>query len=99
MNLQESIRRILREEIEIPLYIRRRYSCIDEYITKLENGEETIPIRIRQLDWNHYQIILTAYIRSNCGDENGYYDPELHSKIMDVFGNRLHKWYKENINL
>jgi len=99
MNLQESIRRILREEIEIPLYIRRRYYCIDEYIKKLENGEETIPVRRRQLDWYSYQIILTAYIRSNCGDENGYYDPKLHSKIMDVFGNRLHKWYKENINL
>jgi len=97
-DLQESIRRVLREEIEIPTYIRRRYVCIDEYITKLENGEETIPIIIRQLDWYSYQIILTAYIRSNCGDKNGYYEPELHSKIMDEFGDRLHKWYEENIN-
>lgn len=99
MNLQEFIRRILREETKIPQYVRRRYDCINEYITKLENGEETIPVRRRELDWLHYQIILTAYIRSNCGDESAYYDPELHSKIMDVFGNRLYKWYEENINI
>jgi len=98
-NLQESIRRILREETKIPLYVRRRYDCIDDYITKLENGEETIPIIRRQLDWINYQIILTAFIINNCGDENQYYDPRLHSKIMDVFGNRLHKWYKENIDI
>ena len=99
MNLQETIKRILREEIKIPIYIRRRYYCMDEYITKLENGEEIIPIRTRQMGWINYQIILTAYIRLHCGDTNQYYEPELHSKIMDVFGDRLHKWYEENINL
>ena len=67
---------------------------MDEYITKLENGEETLPIRRRQLDWTHYQIIITAYIRANCENDNGYYDPILHSNIMDMFGNRLYKWYK-----
>ena len=72
---------------------------MDEYITKLENGEETIPIIRRHLDWIHYQIILTAFIRNNCGDENQYYDPRIHSEIMDVFGKRLHKWYEENIDI
>ena len=37
--------------------------------------------------------------RVNCEDDNGYYDPNLHSKIMDTFGDRLYKWYKDNINL
>ena len=99
MNLQETIRRILREEVNTSNYIRRRYNCMDEYITKLENGEETLPIRRGRLDWTHYQIIITAYIRVNCEDDNGYYDPILHSKIMDTFGDRLYKWYKDNINL
>lgn len=98
MNLQESIRKILKEETKISMYVRRRYACIDDYITKLENGEETIPIARGWLDWYSYQIILTAYIRSNCDDVNGYYEPELHSKIMDVFGDRLFKLYEENIN-
>ena len=99
MNLQESIRRILKEEENTLNYIRRRYNCMDEYITKLENGEETLPIRRGQLDWTNYQIMITAFIRGNCEDDNGYYDPNLHSKIMDTFGDRLYKWYKDNINL
>ena len=48
MNLQESIRKVLREEMKLPNYIKRRYNCMDEYITKLENGEETLPKTIRQ---------------------------------------------------
>ena len=99
MNLQESIRRILKEEENTLNYIRRRYNCMDEYITKLENGEETLPIRRGQLDWTNYQIMITAFTRGNCEDDNGYYDPNLHSKIMDTFGDRLYKWYKDNIDI
>ena len=100
MNLQESIRRILREEATISNYIKRRYNCMDEYITKLENGEETIPIRKGQFDWINYQIIITAFIRNNCQDDNGYYDQNLHSSIMDIFGDRLYQWYyKDNVKL
>jgi len=99
MNLQKTIRRILREEVNTPIYIKRRYSCMDEYITKLENGKETLPIRRKQLDWAQYQIIVTAYIRANCENDNGYYDPILHSNIMDMFGDRLYKWYKDNYTI
>ena len=100
MNLQESIRRILREEATISNYIKRRYNCMDEYITKLENGEETLPIRKGQFDWINYQIIITAFIRNNCQDDNGYYDQNLHSSIMDIFGDRLYQWYyKDNVKL
>lgn len=98
MDLQEIIRRILKEEFKpSTIYIRRRYVCMDEYITKLENGEETLPLRRGELDWYTYQVIITAFIRSNCGDDDGYYDPKLHSNIMDVFGERLYKWYRDNI--
>ena len=99
MNLQESIRRILREERKPPNYIKRRYTCMDEYITKLESGEETIPIRMGRLDWNSYQIMLTAFIRSNCDNGNRYYDPIIHSKIMDTFGDRLYEWYNDNVDI
>jgi hypothetical protein len=33
MNLQESIRRILREETELPINLRRRLSTIDDHVT------------------------------------------------------------------
>ena len=99
MNLQESIRKVLREEMKLPNYIKRRYNCMDEYITKLENGEETLPIRMGQLDWTHYQIIITAFIISNCDSGNRYYDPIIHSKIMDTFGDRLYEWYNDNVDI
>ena len=99
MNLQESIRKVLREEMKPPNYIKRRYICMDEYITKLENGEETLPLRIRRLDWAHYQIIVTAFIINNCKYGNGYYDPIIHSKIMDTFGDRLYELYNDNIDI
>ena len=100
MSLKQTIRRILREEVDASNYIRRRYNCMDEYITKLENGEETLPIRKGQFDWINYQIMITAFIRSNCEDDNGYYDPNLHSTIMDIFGDRLYEWYyKNNVKL
>ena len=98
--IKESIRKVLREERKPPNYIKRRYTCMDEYITKLESGEETIPIRMGRFDWTHYQIIVTAFIINNCKYGNGYYDPIIHSNIMDIFGDRLYQWYyKDNIKL
>ena len=97
--LKKIVRGVLREEIKPPNYIKRRYICMDKYITKLENGEETLPIRMGRLDWNSYQIIVTAFIRSNCDNGDGYYDPIIHSKIMDTFGDRLYEWYNDNIDI
>lgn len=98
MNLQETIRRILREEAKIPTYVKRRMGCFEDYINKLESGEETIPVRTRQLDWSVYQIVLTGYMRSHCdGGDNIYYDPILHSYIFDFYGERLRKWYNNQL--
>ena len=99
MNLQESIRRILREETELPVYIIRRMGCFEDFINKLENGETDVPIiRGNRLNWINYQIILTAYMRAHCGDENVYYDHEIHQKILNIYEDRLYKWYINNID-
>ena len=98
MNLQESIRRILTEETKLPAYIIRRMGCFEDFINKLENGETDVPIiRGGWLNWINYQIILTAYMRAHCGDENAYYDPEIHQKILDIYEDRLYKWYMNAI--
>ena len=36
MNLQESIKKILREEVNIPSYVKRRLYLVDEYISDLD---------------------------------------------------------------
>ena len=93
MNLQENIRRILREETEISTYVRRRLNCFDDFMNRLENNEDILPIIRRQLEWYNYQIIVTAYMRVHCGEDNSYYDPHIHSEIMKLYGNRLYDWY------
>ncbi len=98
MNLQEHIRRILREEINPSVYVKRRMQCFDEFVNKLENDELVdIPIiRNVRLNWINYKIILTAYMRDYCG-ESGYYDEDIHQKIIDYYGDRLYEWFKKNI--
>jgi hypothetical protein len=97
MNLQESIRRILREETKLHTYIRRRYDCFEDFINKLENGDIDLPIiRGDRLNWFNYQIILTAYMRAHCGDE-GYYNPELHQIMVNFYEPRLYEWFINNI--
>ena len=97
-NLQETIRRILREEIEIPTYIKRRYTCFEDFINKLENGEIDMPIiRGNRLDWYSYKIILTAYMRNHCGDGNHFYDAEIHEKILNFYEDKLYQWFLKNI--
>ena len=98
MNLQETIRRILKEETNPSLYVRRRMQCFDEFVNKLENDELDVPvIRNARLEWYSYSIILTAYMRNYCG-EDGYYDEDKHKKVIDYYGDRLYKWFKKNID-
>ena len=88
-NLQENIRRVLREDIN-SVYLKRRYHCFEDFITKLENGEDMIPQVMLDMSWDHSQIIIVAYMRMYCG-EGGYFDQNLHDIIMSGYGDRLGK--------
>jgi hypothetical protein len=89
--IQESIKRILREEAELSYYIRRRLNCFEDFITKLENREVLVPIIVGE-SWYNCQIILVAMMRNYCGGEQ-YFDREIHEKILDIYEGRLYKWY------
>ena len=98
MNLQEHIRRVIREETHKSTYVIRRSLCFNKFIDELENDELDVPvIRNTRLDWNGYQIILTAYMRDYCEDGDAYYDEELHNEIMSFYGDRLYEWFKNKI--
>ena len=97
MNLKESIKRILREERE-ELFLRRRISCFDEYLDKLESGEEEIPSSLYlSLSWGSMQTIFTAFMRNYC-DKNRthYFDEKIHSDIIKKYDERLYQIYKRN---
>ena len=89
MNLQENIKKVLREEFN-SAYVKRRYACFEDFITKLENGEDMIPQVMLDMSWDHSQIVIVAYMRMYCG-EGGYFSQELHDIIMSVYGDRLDK--------
>ncbi len=96
MNLQEHIRRVLREETQkMSPFILRRFNCFEDFMTKLENGDSGVP-KIYQLDWYSYRVILVAYMRNHCGI-GGYYDEEMHKKILDIYENRFYQWFLNNI--
>ena len=99
MNLQEHIRRVIREETHKSTYVIRRSLCFTKFIDELENDELDLPvIRNARLDWNGYQIILTAYMRTYCeGTDNLYFDEKLHNEIMSFYGDRLYEWFKNKI--
>jgi len=99
MNLQEHIRRVIREETHKSTYVIRRSLCFNKFIDELENDESDVPvIRNHRVDWNHYQIILTAYMRADCEDtDNFYHDEKLHNEIMSFYGDRLYEWFKNKI--
>ena len=96
MNLQKKIRNILMENTKKPNnYVRRRIDCFDQVVEDLENGTLVAPIPRGLLEWTNFQSVLTSYIKYNCG-YGGYYDEEIHSLIMDFYGDRLYKIYEEN---
>jgi hypothetical protein len=99
-NLQEQIKRVLREEINPSEYIKRRILCFNDFVNNLEkDGVEFLPpiIRTIRIDWISYQLILTTLMRNYCSKESGDYNVEIHQKIMDHYGDRLHKWFEKNI--
>jgi hypothetical protein len=76
-------------------YVRRRIDCFDQVVEDLENGTLVVSIPRGVLEWEGFQTVLTGYIRYNCG-HGGFYDEDIHSLIMDFYGDRLYKIYEEN---
>ena len=95
MNLEESIRRVLREETQkISPSILRRYNCFEDFMNKLESGDSGVPTI--PMDWYSYRRILVTYMRNHCGI-GGPYDKEMDEKILDIYETRFYQWYTNNI--
>ena len=97
MSLQENIRKILREEITISNYVRRRVRCFDEFTNKLMSGDIEVPVLNREprLNRSMFRIVVSAYMREYCDSigGNNQYDPIITDEIMILYGEKLFKWY------
>ena len=107
MKLKKSIKRILREETEIPIRVRRRITIIDELLPfkvknyykpdslcKYESGEELLEVVM-------YSVIETMYydyfgdIDDNSQEWRIMFE-SMEKYIKDNYGERLKTYYHTN---
>ena len=84
-------------ENQLSVYVRRRIICFEDFMNRLEGGEKLFPMPRRQLNWDVFKILIGFYMRSYCDEEWEYYNEDLQNKIIDYYGDRMYKWYIENI--
>ena len=94
MNLKESIRKVLREEINIPSYIKRRLNVADEYISDLD--PEVVCRHWRDDESKEYVSESMAEITRSITDFSiNISDDEYGEKFDEVYGILIDLGYKE----
>ena len=94
MNLQESIRRILREELNVPSYIKRRLNVADEYINNLDS--EVVCRHWRDDESKEYVSESMAEITRSITDFSiNISDDEYGEKFDEIYGSLIDLGYRE----
>ena len=94
MNLQESIRRILREELNVPSYIKRRLNVADEYINNLDS--EVVCRHWRDDESKEYVSESMAEITRSITDFSiNISDDEYGEKFYEIYGSLIDLGYRE----
>jgi hypothetical protein len=88
--------KVIITERQISNYIRRRFSCMREYIDQLKSGEVKLPVPPTSFEWNTYKYVIVVFIRQECSDTGGFFSQEIHDEIMNYFGDELYDFYKMN---
>tara|TARA_R110000868_G_scaffold61727_6_gene187401 strand:+ start:1982 stop:2341 length:360 start_codon:yes stop_codon:yes gene_type:complete len=97
MNLQENIRRILlREDVNVPLYIKRRLYVVDEYISDLD------PYRVCRY-WGDNEVKeyvnqhMSDIVRSIIGFRIQLNDDVYTEKYGEVYGSLIDLGYRKKL--
>ena len=94
MNLQESIKKILREELNVPSYIKRRLYLVDEYINNLD--PEVVCRHWRDDESKEYVSESMAEITRSITDFSiNISDDEYGEKFDEIYGILIDLGYKE----
>jgi len=89
--------KVIITEGQLSRYLIRRLDCMRDFIDKLKSGEVKLPIPPGSFEWNTYNFIFSAMLRSQCGDRSGgIFDQKIHDDIMEYFGDELYEIYKMN---
>jgi hypothetical protein len=96
MNLQENIRRILKEEVNVPPYIKRRLYVVDEYISDLDPEDVC-----RYWDDNHAKEYVNQHmsdiVRSIVDFRIQVNDDEYTEKYDEIYGSLIDLGYREKL--
>ena len=68
-------------------------SCFDDYLTKLESGEEILNFDRGELGWGTFSFLITGFMRIHCNELDGDHESIIHDKIMSHYGDRINKLY------
>ena len=94
MNLQESIRKVLREEINIPSYIKRRLYLVDDYISDLD--PEDVCRYWRDDESKEYvNQHMSDIVRSIVDFRIQVSDDEYSEKYDEIYGSLIDLGYRE----
>jgi uncharacterized protein (UPF0305 family) len=94
MNLQESIRKVLKEEVNIPSYIKRRLYLVDEYISDLD--PEDVCRYWRDDESKEFVNELMAEITRSITDFSiNISDDEYTEKYDEIYGSLIDLGYRE----
>ena len=107
MNLQESIRRILREESKMPLRLRRRVSNIDKLLPfKVKNYYKPDSVCRFESDEEFVEVVMNSVIETMYYDQFADIDntseewyimfKTMEKYIKDNYGDELKKYYHIN---
>jgi hypothetical protein len=109
MNLQETIRKVLREETKISPYLRRRIDMLDyevEYrmsevyrpndICRFESGEELLNVIVEAAIDSMYWNYLSN-VDTNSSEWVNIYN-EMVNYLEDKYGKKLLTYYNDNCN-
>jgi predicted house-cleaning noncanonical NTP pyrophosphatase (MazG superfamily) len=98
MNLQENIKRILREETQIPLHVRRRLKSTDEVVNELKKNS---------LRYMNSGSIISAIMKGSYftasemipyeDEYDNNYSLEVHEKMSETVSDYLMSEYSEEI--
>jgi len=96
MNLQESIRRILREEKNVPSYVKRRLFIVDKYIDELD-PEFVYRYWTEEEARDYVNQTMSDMVRSIVDFSINISDDDYSEKYNETYGALIHLGYQEKL--
>ena len=96
MGMENNIRRILREEVNVPQYLKRRLFFADEYISNLD-PEDVCKYWGDDEAWGYVNECMSYIVRNIIDFSNDISDDEYSEKYNEIYGILIKLEYQKKI--